>query len=686
MPPVRTDQAADQALIERTRRGERSAYAELWRRHSASARTVARSYSSLDPDDLVAESFTKIYDAILAGGGPRGAFRPYLFTTIRNTAAGWGRARHETNLETLESFEDPSSSESATLDALDRSTTAQAFRSLPTRWQEVLWYSEVENMTPQQIAPIVGMSANSTAALAYRAREGLRQAWIQAHLRNAAAEPECQWSIDRLGGYTRGRLRARETARLEAHLDDCARCTIVAAEAREVGSRLALVLLPLAAGIGGATAYSAWLSQGAPVVNVALGGAGMPAVITGAGGASGSGSGAAGAGSGAGASATGATVAGAAGGSGLAIGVGAGALALAAVAVAAVIVVPAISAANQTTPPAVVAQVESESSNIADAPDAAAPVLPEPQPPLEPLPTPAPVTDPEPVAPDPGPGTVVPAPVPAPSPAPGPAPGPAPSTAPSPSPSPAPEPDTEPVPDPTPDPTPDPEPVPDPTPDPAPDPEPDPEPVDTEALPPAILNVDTAGGLVFPIITGTAESGARVLIESADSDRLVTADATSGDWLVTADATSGDWRIEITGLRAGATTLLVTQTDLAGNRSESTQVPVSLASPSMAVRSSSILFSRADFEGVPSTGIEVLIDGRPWFTRTLDRRGDARVWIVPALDRSRPVEVRYSVGTRVGPTAAAIFPGTDDDILGGLPGAIPNGLDAVSVPPVVDAD
>ena len=210
---------SDGALIERTRRGDRGAYGELWQRHAASARTVARSYSSLDPDDLVAESFTKIYDAILAGGGPTGAFRPYLFTTLRNTAASWGRARRETNLETLESFEDPASSESASLDALDRSTTAQAFRSLPTRWQEVLWYSEVEGMHPQQIAPLVGMSANATAALAYRAREGLRQAWIQAHLKHAN-EPECRWTIDRLGSYTRGKLRSRDTAKLEAHLED----------------------------------------------------------------------------------------------------------------------------------------------------------------------------------------------------------------------------------------------------------------------------------------------------------------------------------------------------------------------------------------------------------------------------------------------------------------------------------
>ena len=132
MPTTRTEHDADATLIERTRQGDRAAFAQLWQRHAASGRTVARSYSSLDPDDLVSESFTRIYDAILAGKGPTAAFRPYLFTTIRNTAASWGRARHETNLETLESFEDPDTSESASLDALDRSTTAQAFRSLPT--------------------------------------------------------------------------------------------------------------------------------------------------------------------------------------------------------------------------------------------------------------------------------------------------------------------------------------------------------------------------------------------------------------------------------------------------------------------------------------------------------------------------------------------------------------------------
>lgn len=244
---------SDAELVKRVRSGDTQAYGVLWERHSRAGATVARSYtSSFDPDDLVSESYAKIFQIITAGGGPDGAFRPYLFTTIRNTAASWGRARRETSMDDAEQIEDPAFSEENSLAALDRSLTASAFRALPTRWQEALWYSEVEGMTPQEIAPLLGMKANSVAALTYRAREGLRQAWIQAHLKSVPDDSDCRWTIDRLGGYARKSLGKRDTGRLEAHLQDCAKCTIVAAEAKDVGSRLALVLLPLTAGVAGA--------------------------------------------------------------------------------------------------------------------------------------------------------------------------------------------------------------------------------------------------------------------------------------------------------------------------------------------------------------------------------------------------------------------------------------------------
>ncbi|MEN0024761.1 MAG: hypothetical protein AAGC61_15845, partial [Microbacterium sp.] len=62
---------ADADLVLRTRSGDAAAFGELWRRHYPSGMSVARSItSSIDPDDLVQESYTRIYQAIIKGGGP----------------------------------------------------------------------------------------------------------------------------------------------------------------------------------------------------------------------------------------------------------------------------------------------------------------------------------------------------------------------------------------------------------------------------------------------------------------------------------------------------------------------------------------------------------------------------------------------------------------------------------------
>ena len=111
----------------------------------------------------------------------------------------------------------------------------------------MLWYTEVEGMDPHEVAPIMGITANSVAALSYRAREGLRKAWLQAHISDATASGECQWTMGHLGDHTRNGLSARDAERMTDHLEDCAKCTIVSEEVDEVGSHLAMVMLPAAA-------------------------------------------------------------------------------------------------------------------------------------------------------------------------------------------------------------------------------------------------------------------------------------------------------------------------------------------------------------------------------------------------------------------------------------------------------
>ncbi len=260
---------SDAELITRVRGGETDAFAELWRRHYRPAHRAAALVARwADPDDLLSEAYLRVYQQIIAGGGPHSAFRPYLYSVIRNLA----RARvGDTDTDPLDDDPvDPFSNDDPLLAALDRSLTAQAFRSLPDRWQAVLWYTEIEHMEPREVAPLLGLSANGVAALAYRAREGLREAWLQAHVSSLAAEEECRWVLERLGRHARNKLGDREQIRVDAHLAGCTSCLVASAEVDDVASRLALVTVPLVLGVGGGFLFDQLSQPGVSAVAEAI--------------------------------------------------------------------------------------------------------------------------------------------------------------------------------------------------------------------------------------------------------------------------------------------------------------------------------------------------------------------------------------------------------------------------------
>lgn len=160
-------------------------------------------------------------------------------------------------LENAEQVPDPNSGEVAAGAHLDRQLIAGAFGTLPDRWQQVLWYSEVEALKPRDIAPRLGMSANSVSALIYRAKEALRQAWIQTHLVALPVESEHRWTIEHLGSYSRQKLGDRDRVKVETHLRDCKPCTKVASEARRIATVLPWALLPLVGSLSAAAQASA---------------------------------------------------------------------------------------------------------------------------------------------------------------------------------------------------------------------------------------------------------------------------------------------------------------------------------------------------------------------------------------------------------------------------------------------
>ncbi|MEG9550535.1 MULTISPECIES: sigma-70 family RNA polymerase sigma factor [Streptomyces griseus group] len=417
---------SDARLIEDMRAGDDQAYEELFRRHSGAVLRYARSCcrDAHTADDLTAEVFARTLQAVRGGKGPTEAVRAYLMTAVRHVAAAWTKsAKREHLVDDFAVFAAQASRSSEVSDddtlelgadvlamhEAEQTMAMQAFRSLPERWQAVLWHTTVEEESPSEIAPLFGLTANATAVLASRAREGLKQAYLQAHVSQALTTGgDCAQYADRLGAHARGGLRTRAERGLRKHLDECAKCRVAAGELDHVNAGIP-ALLPVAV-IG-------WFAAG-----YSLKAAGI--VAGGAAGAAGAGAAAAATGSGS----TGGAAGGAAASEGLGAPAKAGIAAAVAVAAAAGLVWALVGDDQPKPEPKPVAK-----------PPAVAPAVPTPEPPpsLEPAPKPpAAPAPPAPPAPSPKP-TPTPSPTPSPEPPPKPAP-PAPSPPPSPKPTPEP--------------------------------------------------------------------------------------------------------------------------------------------------------------------------------------------------------------------------------------------------------
>lgn len=269
------EQPSDAELITAVRAGSADAYALLYARHRAAAYNLARQLtrSTAEVDDLVSEAFAKLLVTLRSGGGPDTAFRAYLLTALRHGA--YDRTRRDRKVEfsdDVAAFDPGVPFADTAVAGLERSLAARAFATLPERWQAVLWYTEIEGQAPAEVATLLGLSPNGVSALAYRAREGLRQAYLQVHLADTAAAggelDRCQAAVDRLGAWTRDGLSKRETAQVEQHLDECDRCRALAAELADVNGGLRAFVAPLVLG----TAAAAYLaSSGAKATAATVG-------------------------------------------------------------------------------------------------------------------------------------------------------------------------------------------------------------------------------------------------------------------------------------------------------------------------------------------------------------------------------------------------------------------------------
>ncbi|MDT7785370.1 MAG: hypothetical protein QOF58_3789 [Pseudonocardiales bacterium] len=239
--PVMVDEnEVDRDLLARVREGDDSAYGELFSRHADAIRRFSLRHvrEAAEADDLTAEAFFRMLQAIRRGSGPTDHVRTYLLTVARRVAWEWSGRRRDVPVEDEELGRRVEPVSDNANRRAEHNLITRAFSSLPERWRVVLWRVEVEGERPASVAPHFGLSPNAMSALARRAREGLRAAYLQAHLAADDGRSSCAAIRSKLGTYTAGGVQGVEERRIRAHLDACSSCSQLYIELNEVCAAL----------------------------------------------------------------------------------------------------------------------------------------------------------------------------------------------------------------------------------------------------------------------------------------------------------------------------------------------------------------------------------------------------------------------------------------------------------------
>lgn len=234
----------------------KEAFAELYAAHYDAAMVSA--YRLLGDrhraEDAVAEAFAKTLRALRGGHGPVESFRGYLLTAVKSEALRVSPLDRRTDAVPVDEMPEAAelSVESPVSAISERDQLVRAFGALPEQWRQVLYLTEVEQLPVVQVAARIGASARATNSMAFRAREGLRSAYLQQYAE--ISPPQCASAAGLLARFVRGGLRKRGTAVVEAHLLTCERCRQQQVRLASINDRMRAWIGPAAAGLGLGTA------------------------------------------------------------------------------------------------------------------------------------------------------------------------------------------------------------------------------------------------------------------------------------------------------------------------------------------------------------------------------------------------------------------------------------------------
>jgi RNA polymerase sigma factor (sigma-70 family) len=266
-----THGADEAALAQRAAAGDGDAFATLYERYEGRVLNLCFRIlgSQDDAADAAQEAFVNVLRRLPKLEGSELAFGSYVFTSARNacydlierrrraepsdeipehaTPVGGGVGGGGMGLDPGDPEDDP---ERNVLLEARTGEIRDANLALPERQREALALKELEGLSYDEIAEIMGMNRNSVAQLISRARIGLRDALRGTALASiAASSPDCDRAAPLLSALQDGQLRddSPEAEWLGDHLVTCHSCPLRRDAMEEAGVSYR-AWLPIAAG------------------------------------------------------------------------------------------------------------------------------------------------------------------------------------------------------------------------------------------------------------------------------------------------------------------------------------------------------------------------------------------------------------------------------------------------------
>lgn len=132
-----------------------------------------------DPDlaeECVAETFSRLLQAVKTGGGPRDNMRAYLYRVVHNWITDYYRSKQPVHSLDLDLPADPIENPSAVVSVnLERERVRQALLRLSPEHRQVVVLRFFEDWPHDEIAALIGKTAEATRALQHRALASLRK-------------------------------------------------------------------------------------------------------------------------------------------------------------------------------------------------------------------------------------------------------------------------------------------------------------------------------------------------------------------------------------------------------------------------------------------------------------------------------------------------------------------------------